>query len=91
MLEFAYARGSDHWWYIGIGIGFAVVVVVVIVAATILALAARIGNQARQGIVAMTDARNVTLPVWEVQRTNVLLTAIWRTAEAARLTIEGKN
>ena len=85
------AVGSTHWWFIGIGIGFAIVVVVVIVASTILALAGRIGEQAREGIRLMDDARYVTVPVWEVQRTNALLSVIWRAAEAARESIEGKQ
>ena len=83
------AAGSTHWWFIGIGIGFAIVVVVVIVASTILALAGRIGQQAREGIKLMDEARGLTLPVWQVQRTNALLTVIWRAAESARESIEG--
>ncbi|HWF49413.1 MAG TPA: hypothetical protein VG294_02120 [Solirubrobacteraceae bacterium] len=82
------AVGSTHWWFIGIGIGFAIVVVVVIVASTILALAGRIGNQAKEGIVVMDEARQFTVPVWQVQRTNALLTVIWKSAEAARESLE---
>ncbi|HWC87931.1 MAG TPA: hypothetical protein VG388_15465 [Solirubrobacteraceae bacterium] len=85
------AAGNTEWWFIGIGIGFAIVVVVVIVASTILALAGRIGAQAREGIKLMDQARVATLPVWEVQRTNVLLTVIWRAAEAARESIESRQ
>jgi hypothetical protein len=76
---------------VGIGIGFAIVVVVVVVAASILALASRIGAQAREGIVAMDQARVNTLPVWELQKTNVALTGIWRAAEAARHSLERKR
>ena len=76
--------GHNTWWYVGIGIGFAIVVVVVIVAATILALASKIGAQAREGIEQMDQTRIVTLPVWEVQNTNIMLTRIWRAAESAR-------
>jgi hypothetical protein len=85
------AAGTIKWWFIGIGIGFTVVVVVVIVAATILGLAGRIGRQAREGIKLMDQARHVTLPIWEVQKTNALLTVIWRAAEAARESIESKR
>ncbi len=76
--------GHNFGWYIGIGIGFAIVVVVVIVAAAILALASRIGAQAREGIDLMDEARMNTVPVWEVQKINVSLTAIWKAAESAR-------
>jgi hypothetical protein len=85
------AAGTTKWWFIGIGIGFAIVLVVVLVASTILALAGRIGKQAREGIRLMDEARYVTLPIWEVQRTNALLTVIWKAAEAARESIEGKR
>ncbi|MDQ6776897.1 MAG: hypothetical protein M3071_11940 [Actinomycetota bacterium] len=85
------AVGQTKWWFIGIGIGFAVVLVVVIVASAILALAGRIGNQAKEGIVLMDQARHFTVPVWEVQRTNALLTVIWKAAEAARESLEGKE
>ncbi len=83
--------GHNTGWYIGIGIGFAIVVVVVVVAATILALASRIGAQAREGIDVMDRARAVTVPVWEVQKTNVALTGIWKAAAAARESLQGTN
>lgn len=82
--------GHNEGWYLGLGIGFTIVVVVVVIVASILALAARIGAQAREGIDAMDEAREVTLPVWEVQKTNVLLTGIWRTAESARTALHAK-
>lgn len=80
--------GHNDGWYLGLGIGFAIVVVVVVIVASILALAARIGAQAREGIDAMDEARATTLPIWEVQKTNTLLTGIWRTAEAARASLQ---
>lgn len=76
--------GHNKWWYIGLAIGFAIVVVVVIIAGSILALASTIRQQASDGIDLMDEAREVTLPVWEVQKTNLLLTSIWRAAESAR-------
>ena len=75
--------------YVGLGIGFLIVVVVVILVATILTLAARIGSQARQGIEAMDEARAATLPVWEIQKVNTSITAIWRAAESARRLLGG--
>ena len=76
--------GHNYWWYFGLTVGFAVVLVVVIIAASILALASKIGAQARTAIDVMDQARENTLAVWEIQQTNVTLTGIWRAAEAAR-------
>ncbi len=81
-------QGPNDGWYIGLVIGFTIVVVVVIIAASILALASRIGAQARVGIEAMDQARVNTLPIWEVQTTNTLLTTLWKTAESAREALE---
>lgn len=83
--------GHNFWWYFGLTVGFAVVLVVVIIAASILALAAKIGAQARTAIDAMDKARENTLAVWEVQQTNVSLTGIWRAAEAAREALENQK
>jgi hypothetical protein len=80
---------ASSWWFLGLAIGFTIVVVVVVVAASILALAARIGAQAREGIVLMDRARETTRPVWDVQTTNVSLSAIWRAAAAARESLQG--
>ena len=83
-------RSTEHvGWYIGLGIGFLVVTIVVVLVATILTLAARIGSQARQGIEAMDEARAATLPVWEIQKVNTSITAIWRAAESARRLLGG--
>jgi hypothetical protein len=76
--------GHNTWWYVGLIIGFAVVAVVVVIAASILSLASRIGAQAREGIELMDEAREVTHPVWEVQKTNLALGAIWKAAQSAR-------
>lgn len=80
--------GHNTWWYIGLGIGFAIVVVVVIVAASLLALAGRIGAQARAGIELMERARLSTLPVWQLQRTNSSLTAISKAAASIRQSLQ---
>ena len=77
------------WWYIGLGIGFTIVVVVVILVATILTQAQRIGTQARTGIGAMDELRVATLPVWELQKANGSVTAIWKAAETARGVLGG--
>lgn len=78
------ALASNTWWYVGIGIAYVIIIVVLIVVGSILTLAGRIGAQAEAGIDAMDQLRVSTLPVWDVQRTNVLLTAIWKGAASAR-------
>lgn len=76
-------------WWISVSIGFTVVVVVVILVAMILTYAARIRDQAQDGIAAMDMARSNTNPVWGVQDINVYSTSIWRSAERARKLLEG--
>ncbi len=76
-------------WYVGLGIGFLIVVVVVILVGMILAQASRIGHQALDGIELMDEARDATLPVWDLQLINVSATSIWKAAERARKTISG--
>jgi hypothetical protein len=76
-------------WWASISIGFAVVVVVVILVAMILTYAARIRDQAQQGIGAMDIARSNTNAVWQIQSINVSASEIWRSAEKARHLLEG--
>jgi hypothetical protein len=76
-------------WYIGTSIGFAVVTVVALLVAMILMYAARIRDQAIEGIARMDMARSNTDPVWRLQDINVGTTAIWRSAEKARKLLEG--
>ncbi|MBA2793242.1 MAG: hypothetical protein H0U32_04495 [Thermoleophilaceae bacterium] len=83
-------KSAEHvGGYVGLGIGFLIVVVVVILVATILTLAARIGSQVRQGMEGMDEARAATLSVWEIQKVNTSITAIWRAAESARRLLGG--
>ncbi len=84
----ALAASFAGWWT-GITIGFVVVVVVVILVALILTYAARIRDQAQEGIGRMDMARSNTDAVWKIQEINVSATAIWRSAEQARKLLEG--
>lgn len=79
-------REGDNYagWYIGLGVGFLVVVVVVILVALILMQASRIGRQALDGIERMDEARESSLSIWGIQKINVSLTNIWRSAESVR-------
>lgn len=76
-------------WWAGIGIGFAIVVVIVILVSMILTYAARILDQAIEGIARMDMARANTVSVWRVQDINLSTTGIWRQAERARRILEG--
>lgn len=76
-------------WYIGLGIGFLIVTVVVILVGMILSQASRIGHQALDGIELMDEARDASLPVWDLQLINVSATGIWRSAENARKLLTG--
>jgi hypothetical protein len=76
-------------WWISVSIGFTVIVVIVICVAMILTYAARIRDQAAEGIAAMDMARSNTNPVWGLQDINVSATSIWRSAERARRLLEG--
>lgn len=76
-------------WYIGLGIGFLIVTVVVILVGMILSQAARIGHQALDGIELMDEARDASLPVWDLQLVNVSITTMWRSAEKARTLLTG--
>lgn len=76
-------------WWVGIGLGFLIVVVVVILVSFILTYAARIRDQAEEGIWRMDMARANTISVWRVQDINISTTGIWRSAEKARRLLEG--
>ncbi len=89
MLFLAANHETYTGWYIGIGIGFLIVTVVVILVGMILSQAARIGHQALDGIELMDEARDASLPVWDLQLINVSVTTIWRSAEKARTFLTG--
>ena len=78
-------------WYIGLTIGFIIVTVVVILVGMILMQASRIGHQALDGIDLMDEAREASLPVWDLQLINVSATSIWKTAERTRKTLTGDH
>jgi len=46
--------------------------------------AARIADQALDGIERMDEARVSTLPIWKLQETNTSVTGLWKAAESAR-------
>ncbi len=82
------AAGLTGWW-VGITLGFAIVAVIVVLVAMILTYAARISDQAQDGINLMDEARSNTDAVWQIQDINASTTNIWRSAEKARDLLEG--
>ena len=76
-------------WWIGLIIGFVVVVVVVVVVGALLALASRIGGQARESVQALEVARSNTRSIEELKRTNSTLQSILRGARSARQALGG--
>ncbi len=82
------AAGLTGWW-VGITLGFAIVAVIVVLVAMILTYAARISDQAQDGIQLMDEARSNTDAVWQIQDINASTTNIWRSAEKARDLLEG--
>ena len=87
----AAANETYAGWYVGIGIGFLIVTVVVILVGMILSQASRIGHQALDGIELMDEAREASLPVWDLQVMNTQVSSIWRNAENARQLISGRR
>ena len=86
----ALAASFAGWWA-SIIIGFVVVTVVVVLVALILTYAARIRDQAIDGIGRMDMARSNTDSVWRLQDINVSATGIWRSAEKARKLLEERR
>lgn len=89
MVFATHAAGDNAGWYFGIAIGFAIIVVVVILVAVILTLAARIGGQAREAISGLDDARQTTLPLWELRTTSKSAEGILEAAKMARRALGG--
>lgn len=78
-------------WWIGFGVGFSIIVVVVIIVASILALANKIGRQAREAIRALEAGRVNTLPLWDLHHTNEAVKGILNDAQKARAQLEGQR
>lgn len=78
-------------WFIGFAIAFAIIVVVVVIVASILALANKIGRQAREAIRALEQGRLNTLPLWDLHHTNESLKGIVDGAQQARAHMEAQR
>ena len=83
------AAVSSTQWLIGWVIGFAVVLVVAVVVLVIIALAARIKHQLADILAALTDARDNTVALWEVQTTNRVAEDIVDSASKLRKALGG--
>ncbi len=84
-----FGEASLGGWWTGLIIGFVLVVAVVVVVGTLLALASRIGAQAREAVQALEVARSTTQPIEELKRTNSTLQSILRGAQSARQALGG--
>ena len=76
-------------WYVGYAIAAVIITLVVILVGAILALARRIGVQAREVTEALDEARINTLPLWELDKVNTSVRSITRSAEQARQVLGG--
>jgi len=83
------ATVSQYQWTIGWIVAAAVVLVVVLVVGTIIYLASRIRDQLAQILQALTEARDNTQALWEVQTTNQLAKEILEAARRARAALGG--
>lgn len=78
-------------WYIGFGLSFIVIVVVVIIVATILTLAARIGDQAAQADAGVDTVRSQTTSLDDgVDKVNDSAVRILHMARSLRKVAVGK-
>jgi anti-sigma-K factor RskA len=76
-------------WYVGFAIGALAIVLVVALVAMILNLARRIGMQALAITEALEESRDNTAPLWDVEKVNVGLRSIVKSARQAREVLEG--
>ncbi|CAN5196647.1 hypothetical protein BH20ACT24_BH20ACT24_12520 [soil metagenome] len=83
------AAVSGTQWMVGWGIAIAVVLVVVVLVTTIIYLAAKIRGQLLLVLSALTDARDNTAALWEVQTTNEVAEDILEAARQARTALGG--
>ena len=78
-------------WYVGFALSFAVIVVVVVIVGTILTLAARIGDQARDAHIGVDTVRAQTTSLSDgVDRVNDSAVRILHMARALRKVAVGK-
>jgi hypothetical protein len=85
------SAGGYQDWYIGLGLSFFVIVVVVIIVATILALAARIGDQAGKAVAGVDTVRAQTTALdGGVDRVNDSAVRILHMARVLRKAAVGK-
>lgn len=77
-------------WVIGFAVGAAVVVVVVVLLLGMIVGARRAAAKAEAILAALHEARDNTLPLWQLVDTNATATRIVEAATAAREALEGK-
>ena len=80
---------SSTQWLVGWVIGVAVVLIVAVVLLTIIYLASRVRAQLAEILAALTDARDNTAALWEVQTTNRVAEDIVHSANKLRKALGG--
>ena len=78
-------------WWVGFLIAAVAITVVVVLVAAILTLARRIALQALAITDALNEARENTLPLWDVSKVNTHLRTIVDGAQQARGVLEGRS
>ncbi len=72
------------YWYVGLGITALVVVIVAVLLIWILVLARRIAANAGRALAAAEEIRTNTLPIWQLQATNVVGTQLLDSAQSIK-------
>lgn len=74
----------SQWWYVGWVVGVVVILIAAVLLLTIIALGRRIARQADDITRALDGARENTLPLYEVTRTNLAVDQITRGLRTVR-------
>lgn len=74
----------SQWWYVGWVVGVVVILIAAVLLLTIIALGRRIARQADDITRALDGARENTLPLYEVTRTNLAIDQITRGLRTVR-------
>lgn len=83
------AVSTTAWWLIGWGLAVVVVLIAASLLLTIIFLGRRIVRQANDIVAALDGARENTLPLYDVTKTNLAIDRITRDLGTVRKSLEG--